>query len=445
MPLANLEQRYFPPIPPFPTSRKDVALFNRAGTLRPLIDGPAYFGAIKTALDGLQGGDACYIAGWSLASDFKFGDGAKLGDVLTGKAAVGVDVRVIVWGNPTLLSVGNVFGLEHFVATVRNNIRAAEDLRGRGVGWANRVLIDWSGGRRSSHHMKFTVIARGARLTAFVGGLDYMQNRVSAPMHIPEPPQVGKPRALGVHEVGVEVTGHGAVEALLTFQTRWEEASTLSDATYDIGAGKRPYNPPASALVDLPGLMPDPVPASTETSVQVVRSFPADKEPDRPWSTLPADGVHEVRATFQKALDAAVRYIYIEDQEFSAESLFPSLVRACHRGVKVIVLVPGYDDPIEGGAIRRKSLSPTVQRQIVDPLEDHRTNFVVYQLRGIFVHAKVILIDDEFASIGSANFMDRSMQPTLEGEDSELSVAAVTTGTMVRDLRACRCGPSTCK
>ena len=51
------------------------------------------------------------------------------------------------------------------------------------------------------------------------------------------------------------------------------------------------------------------------------------------------------------------------------------------------------------------------------------------------MHAKLILIDDEFASIGSANFMDRSMQFTFQGDDSELTAAAVSTGTLVSDLR----------
>ena len=55
-----------------------------------------------------------------------------------------------------------------------------------------------------------------------------------------------------------------------------------------------------------------------------------------------ASGVHEVKRTFLTALAAARRYIYIEDQSFDAvDSLFPSLVAACHRGVKVIALIPG--------------------------------------------------------------------------------------------------------
>jgi phosphatidylserine/phosphatidylglycerophosphate/cardiolipin synthase-like enzyme len=450
MPLQDLETRYFP------SGVKDAAPFSRASTFEPIIDGPDYFGAIKAAIDGLSFGDACYIAGWALSLDFTFADGRKLGDLLVAKAAAGVDVRVIVWASRSMLDLiskvgGTWVGLQvrdqtaagPFAPLVWNNVKAAEDLRGRDVDGehvlARRVLMDWSGNLMSSHHMKFTVVARNGELVGFVGGLDYQQDRMSAPMHRPPPPPPA--HICGVHEVGVRVKGEAAARVLATFATRWTEASTLSAATYDIGAGERQFNPPTLTTPDEPSSAQQ-VQASQTTSVQVLRSFPDSKEfgliKNTPWQTLPAGGVHEVLCTFTKALDAARRYIYIEDQAFNAiDALFPSLVRACERGVRVIALIPGRSDPLEGAAAEiPPDLSGAVQKGIVNRLSDaYRTNLAVYQLRGIYVHAKVILIDDEFASIGSANFMDRSMQLTSRGDDSELSVAAVSTDTVVRELR----------
>ena len=54
-----------------------------------------------------------------------------------------------------------------------------------------------------------------------------------------------------------------------------------------------------------------------------------------------------------------------------------------------------------------------------------------YQVEHLTTHSKVTLVDDEFASVGSANMFSRSMI----GVDQELNVALVTTGTQVRDLR----------
>ena len=47
MPLDNLEDLYFP------HGGKDAAAFSRASTFEPLIDGDAYFAAVRAAIDTL--------------------------------------------------------------------------------------------------------------------------------------------------------------------------------------------------------------------------------------------------------------------------------------------------------------------------------------------------------------------------------------------------------
>ena len=112
---------------------------------------------------------------------------------------------------------------------------------------AGRVLIDWSGNLLSSHHMKLTVVAQGNDLVGFVG-MDYRQDRMGAPMHPPFHPRTRDDPPTPTHEVGVRVTGAAATSALATFDTRWTEAATLSEATYDVREGERQYNPPPLGL-----------------------------------------------------------------------------------------------------------------------------------------------------------------------------------------------------
>ena len=73
-----------------------------------------------------------------------------------------------------------------------------------------------------------------------------------------------------------------------------------------------------------------------------------------------------------------------------------------------------------------------LQEKLVDPLaREVRYNVAVHRIDHCTVHAKLTLVDDVFANIGSANLFSRSMV----GSDSEIAAAVVTTTSLVRDLR----------
>jgi phosphatidylserine/phosphatidylglycerophosphate/cardiolipin synthase-like enzyme len=162
----------------------------------------------------------------------------------------------------------------------------------------------------------------------------------------------------------------------------------------------------------------------------------------RTWDTLPAEGVHEIFETFTTAIAAARSYLYLEDQ-YLAEylggqrhyELYPHLRAAARRGVKVVLVGSGVRDPEDPGIYLRpinRSLNRDLRRKLVKPLADGALDCVtVWRVQDCTVHSKVLLVDDTFACIGSANMFSRSMH----GDDSEVSAAVSTTTTLVRDLR----------
>ena len=100
--------------------------------------------------------------------------------------------------------------------------------------------------------------------------------------------------------------------------------------------------------------------------------------------------------------------------------------------MKVILVGSGTRDPAERAPMINRRLNEDLQTRIVEPLPLHLRHSVgLWRVEHLTVHAKVVLVDDVFASVGSANFFSRSMA----GVDTELTVAVVTSGAAVRDLR----------
>ena len=168
------------------------------------------------------------------------------------------------------------------------------------------------------------------------------------------------------------------------------------------------------------------------------------RTPSLPWATLPAGGVQEILAVLQKAIVAATRYIYVEDQTLNPGAgaelyvthfkLTPYIADACRRNVKVIYVTDGYsgaDSPVPA----KLTMSAAILERILNKVTgDQAQNFSLHYVANTKVHSKVVMVDDEFVSIGSANFWDRSMT----GKESELTAAIVHAGgqsSLVADLR----------
>ncbi len=441
------------PVPEyFPEATADCPTFVDNTEWHPLLDGEAYFAELDELLTEMGPGDTVLVGCLSVDPTLDLtgrrpGDDGylPLGERLARAAAAGAAVRVLIGGRVLASSIPSTL-----VGDFRGSALRARALRSwRPTGSADTplqgcVLLDFAGSLAGVNHQKVVVVSRGGELTAFVGGIDLEDERYDT---TPHHRLRHKNRRWGWHDAVVRLRGPGAERVWSVLARRWVEASTLPRKHYLRRLPRwEQLNPEAPQAA--PGDPPQQQLERPGTAVRVLRSVPRTKFdsvfPSRriAWDALPQAGVREVFGTLTAAISAATRYIYIEDQYLGEElggdrryELYPALCGALRRGVKVILVGSGVRDPedpgVHLGRINRR-LNRDLRRKVVGQLTpEHRANFAVYRVEHLTVHAKLVLIDDVFACIGSANMFSRSMA----GVDNELSAAVVTTTTLVRDLR----------
>jgi phosphatidylserine/phosphatidylglycerophosphate/cardiolipin synthase-like enzyme len=246
-------------------------------------------------------------------------------------------------------------------------------------------------------HQKSWVIDAGEDgQTAFAGGLNLNPHSLASPGHAPESQggesqggegQGGKSHTGGHqnHDMYLELTGPAVADVHDNFVQRWNEASErLAD---DGICGPRGGAPLRRAVR---------LPAETGAAVvQVQRTVPG--------------GEQTILAQSLAALRAARQAIYIENQYLEVPEIVSELDAALRRGVDVVLVMPAlpelapdaYDAPD-----RRAFFAARASLGRFD-------NFTLAGLAGrtddgrrvpVYVHSKLMIVDDSWASVGSCNF-----------------------------------------
>ncbi|HWN70653.1 MAG TPA: phospholipase D-like domain-containing protein, partial [Haliangium sp.] len=147
-------------------------------------------------------------------------------------------------------------------------------------------------------------------------------------------------------------------------------------------------------------------------------------------------GEQSILEQYVAAIDAAKRTIYFEDQLIASPTILGRLYAAMDRGVDVVFLVPGKAHPEFAEA--RESGAHAAGFAFFDRLRE-RERFTLAGIASnhgpggyhdVYVHAKIMLVDDAWATIGSANVVERSFR-----EDTELNASFWAPDT----VRALRC------
>ncbi|HEY7781487.1 MAG TPA: phospholipase D family protein [Ktedonobacterales bacterium] len=386
--------------------------------------------------------DAAAIALWEK------GD-LRVVDVLGFAAARAVDVRVLLW-DPV-----NPGGRFHITNDTRRQQALLEE---HGVQCrldkSSRSLLHMA----QALHQKCSVVDSEV---AFVGGVDLTVqyggdfDRWDTPAHPFDSPiratELG-PAPHPWHDAHMLITGLPAQDVERNISQRWDEAGRgiLRRSTPPLrhlalmfltgGRTHRQLSLRQEERGDLPPGAGPHIPGAA-ARVQVVRTIPA-----LTYRFAPA-GIYGIAQAYTLAVRRSREFIYLESQYLWLEgftginvwrfgwqshqmrALLSELAAAARRGVRIALVLP--DHPNCGRAFTDGSIA-WLRQHAPDAAKEGRLHFFtlacsspresddMMRYRPIYVHAKVGIVDDRWATVGSANLNSRGMS-----HDAEINVAVL--------------------
>jgi phosphatidylserine/phosphatidylglycerophosphate/cardiolipin synthase-like enzyme len=265
-----------------------------------------------------------------------------------------------------------------------------------------------------SHHQKIIVIDD---CVAFCGGIDMTGDRWDTRAHRDDEPGRRRPggKSYGPwHDATTAVQGPIAAALGELSRDRWKRA------------GGTPIEP-ATGQADC---WPDELEADfQQADVSVARTLP--EMPDCPE-------VREIEALFEAQIRLAKRSIYAESQYFASARIAAAIAARLDEpdGPEIVIINPlsalGWLETLAMDTARARLMAALRKRDAHGRLRMYHP----FTAGGepIYVHAKVLIIDDASLRIGSANMNNRSL-----GLDSECDVVVEAHGeaqaTTIRSIR----------
>ncbi len=403
----------------------DLRTFTTGNLVDPLVDGRDYFARLCAELRATRAGDQVYFVDFRGDLDERLdGPGSEIGEVLGLAARRQVLVFGMLWrSQPKLLKQSEEANAD-FVR------RIDED--------GGQVLLDGRTRRGGSHHQKLVVVRHPGspeRDVAFVGGIDLGHSRNDDGEHAGDPQVMEFPDAFGPrppwHDIQAEVRGTAVHDLEHTFRERWYGSSVLDLTSPVRQRYDRAYHIGVMTSRPLPEPVPDDATRRGTHAVQVLRTYPARMR-RYPFAPL---GERSIAHAYRKAFARARRLIYLEDQYLWSRPVADVIASALRDqpDLHVIAVVPRYPD--HGGTVTGM---PTIlgRSQVIRACAAAGGDrFAVYDLENhqgtpVYVHAKVVVIDDVWAMVGSDNLNRRSWS-----HDSELSIAVLDAQADPREPR----------
>ena len=370
---------------------------DRANRVAFLIDGESYFCAVADAIERAR--ESVFIVGWDLHTEVALRRDGRQPSTLAGVLLSALNrnpelqVRILLWDYALIyllerqpLPLLSFFWLSHRRIQVAHDSTAPPE---------------------ASHHQKIVLI--DGRL-AFCGGIDLTIHRWDSSEHRADDPRrtdAGTTVYDPFHDVQVAVSGPVTAPLAQLVRDRWRRAT-----------GK--------AVAIRPGAV-DPWPAEMAVDLRDAEAAIARTQPE----VGAEPEVREIERLFVASIRAARRHIYIENQYLSACAVADALVDSLQQpdGPEIVLVTPaaasGWLEQTTMDVLRTRVLARLREADRHGRLRVYVP--VVSKSEGghvaVYVHAKVMVVDDVLARVGSANLSNRSM-----GLDTECDLAIEACG-----------------
>jgi len=330
-----------------------------------LVDGEEALARIQDAIADAR--SYVHIAGWHSSPDFLLRpEGPPLRDLLAQKAE-NVPVRLLMWAGPPLPVFSPSRG-----HVAKDRLEFQRD---------SRIECELDKRERTLHcHHEKLVIVDGK--VAFVGGIDLTHlggNRLDGSRH----PKAGQ---LGWHDCASVIQGPAVADVERHFVDRWRE---VTGRELSVAGPSEPVG---------------------EVDLQVLRTVPNDV-----YGFLP-DGEFSVLAAYLQALRGAERFIYLENQFLWSAEIVDILIDKLRNpptpDFRLLLVLPLR--PNNGKDTTRGQLGRLIGA------DEHGRMLAATVLGptaaspGVYVHAKIGIVDDRWLTIGSANLNEHSLYNDTE-------------------------------
>lgn len=371
-----------------PREREDCWRIERALKASMIVDADAYFRHARAAM--MKAKKRIMLIGWdfdaaiTLIREDEAGDGAP--------TVIGDFISWLVERTPEL----EIFLLRWDVGAMKSMVRPSNLFTT--VRWmANSritVKLDSHHPTAASHHQKIVVIDD---CFAFCGGIDMTGDRWDTRHHRDEEPGRRHPDGSPYgpwHDATTALQGPVAAALGQHARARWKDAG-------------------GEELLPVEGQQdcwPDALPVQFEdVDVAISRSAPEmeDQEP-----------LIEIERLYVNQIASAKRYIYAESQYFASRRIAEAIAArlAEEDGPQIVIINPEQAD----GWLEQQAMD-TGRARLFEALKarDRHGRLRLYHpftARGepIYVHAKILIVDDRVLRVGSSNMNNRSMRLDTE-------------------------------